>query len=296
MTHFCHNTSAIAVPAPNQPFTISGNDMVFLLEKIFKILTESARQAKQWVQLDAVRTVNLHLARQRFKEIHRALKTRTRELDGIIDDIQGEINNESTELHKLLKREERTSDINSKLFEMNDNIGQREDELTNTEMQLAVISMQLQKCQINDDKERRKLESELKVYKVKEETITRDIEAKRYCRRILQEDLTVELEIKPSIIRFTNTAQENCETLEMKLSVFRKERAALLDFIEKLKTERQRVESEILRQVMLISSLNDDIAKHRPSIVPPLSPSLDSPPPKGRYINLSSSMEGLHNF
>ena len=243
------------------------------------------------MQLDTVKSVHLHLARQRFKEMHKTLTARIQELDGIIDGIQREIDNESEGLHKLVKREERASDINSKLFEMDDNIAQGEDELKNTEMELAAIKSQLHKIDKKDYQERERLETELEASKMQVDSIARDIEAKKYCKRLLEEDLQVEMQIKPSMIRFTNNVQEKCETLEMNLSKHRRERAALLDFIEKLRGERQRVESEILRQAMLISSLDHDIAKHRPSIVPPLSPSLDSPPPEGRFIDLSSSME-----
>ena len=265
--------------------------MVILLEKIFKTFAASAKQAKQWVQLDTVRSVHLHLARQRFKEMHKTLTTRIQELDGIIEDTQREIDNESEGLHKLVKREERASDINSKLFEMDDSIGQKEDELHNTEMELAAMTSQLQNTDENDYGERKRLDTELERSKMQVDNIKRDIEAKKYCKRLLEGDLQVEMQIKPSMIRFTNTVQEKCETLETNLSKHRRERATSIDFIEKLRSERQRVESEILRQVMLISSLDNDIAKHRPSIVPPLSPSLDSPPPKDKYIELSSSLE-----
>ena len=265
--------------------------MVILLEKIFKTFTASAKQAKQWVQLDTVRSVHLHLARQRFKEMHKTLTARIQELDGIIEDTQREIDNESEGLHKLVKREERASDINSKLFEMDDNIGQRKDKLKNVEMEVAAMTTELQKKDENNYRERKRLETKLAKSKIQVDNIKRDIEAKKYCKRLLEGDLQVEMQIKPSMIRFTNTVQEKCETLEANLLKHRRERAASVDFVEKLRSERQRVESEILRQVMLISSLDNDIAKHRPSIVPPLSPSLDSPPPKGRYIDLSSSME-----
>ena len=245
---------------------MTGKDLAILFEKIFKVLKDSAKQAKRWVHLDTMRSVNLQLARQRFKDMHKTISMRIQELDEIVNEIKNEMDQESEGLHKLLKREERASDISSQIFEMEDNISQREDELKRMKLQQESIRTKLRKSSQNEVQD---IEKELKDNQIQFDSLARDIEAKKYCKRLLQGDLDVEMRIKPSIIRFTNNVQEKCESLETKLSKQRRERAVLLDFIERLRGDRQRIESEILRQVMLVSSLDSDIAKHRPSINPP---------------------------
>ena len=221
--------------------------------------------------------------------MHKTISMRIQELDEIVNEIKNEMDQESEGLHKLLKREERASDISSQIFEMEDNISQREDELKRMKLQQESIRTKLRKSSQNEVQD---IEKELKDNQIQFDSLARDIEAKKYCKRLLQGDLDVEMRIKPSIIRFTNNVQEKCESLETKLSKQRRERAVLLDFIERLRGDRQRIESEILRQVMLVSSLDSDIAKHRPSINPPRKPSVISgktPQPDGRFVNLSSA-------
>ena len=222
--------------------------------------------------------------------MHKTVSARIQVLDEIINEIKSMMDMESEGLHRLLKREERASDINSQIFEMEDNIALKEDELKRMKLEQQNLKTKLRKSGRNETEH---LEKELKDKQLQLDNLLRDIQAHKYCRNVLESDLSLEMQIKPSIIRFTNSVQEKCETLETELSKHRRERATMLDFIEKLRGDRQRIESEILRQIILISSLDNDIAKHRPSIIPPLTPSVESvsgksPRPGSRFVNLLS--------
>ncbi len=197
---------------------------------------------------------------------------------------KSELEKENVGLKTLLKREERTGKINDKLFALEEDIRHHEDDIEKTQVERENIKYEMDNNMYENEEEIQVLQEKLKAKTLHLEQANADLVVKGYERKMLEEDLELEMEVKPSMIYFTQSSREKCDKLETEITNVSEEKAALEDFIEVLREDRQRIESEILRQAMLSTSLDKDISNHRPSIsapsIPP--PSLPSSTPRGQ--------------
>ncbi len=251
----------------------SATSLVCLFEKLFGVFETAGNQAKVWIQLDSTKSTNLHAVHQKFKEMHRIIIRQIENVEETTKATTKELAEESETLQRLLKREERVANISSSLFEVEKHIAQQEDELGSLQKDVQSNHSRLDNLQdVKAGELSGHLDESLRTKDVEVNAIRKDLCLKKFFAKVLKEDLAVEMEVQPSIIRHTNHLQEKCESLEDRLSKSKWEKSALCIFLDTLREERNRVESELLREGMLMSSLETDMSKRTPSVLLPLHP------------------------
>ena len=85
----------------------------------------------------------------------------------------------------------------------------------------------------------------------------KEIKLLQYEKTLLEEELAVELEVKPCMIRFTDQIQEKCETLEQTIDKKRQEKQTVESALIPVIADRNRAQAEMSRATSVTSSAAD---------------------------------------
>lgn len=224
-----NENSAISEPTVDRVLDrkgISGQErsIIRLIPSSLRVLSELAALASDWLAVTSEsreRTVTMgsHLD---GKELRRELSRLTRE----IDNGERELELESEELHTLLEREERSNKINGENHTLEIKMNGYRDKLTEVRLQMK-DTQELIDTTGNNSGFRNQLLNDLNAQRRQVVELEMKMKVLRYQMDIVVEDLCVELEIKPSLIRLTNSVQDKCMKLESSLEVKRLEKNRL---------------------------------------------------------------------
>ncbi|XP_041367890.1 uncharacterized protein LOC121382370 [Gigantopelta aegis] len=210
---------------------------------------KAAWLARRWLQLDDTRTKDLNLKLQKILSLEEHITRRLSLLETRIRTHETELDTGLGELQHLLKREERSSDLNMNLLDLDGRLSHlhkqlellRKDRDRLTDQVVVAIK----------EKNKKKYDS-LKVLfqanRLQRYMVERQLATFEYQRDVAEGDYKVEVGLKPTLIHHTNSLQDECEQLESILSKERNEKhtlkMALIPIVEDRKQLSERLKEK----------------------------------------------------
>ncbi|XP_078572462.1 uncharacterized protein LOC144859574 [Branchiostoma floridae x Branchiostoma japonicum] len=215
-----------------------------LVPDVFIKARRAAGLARRWLEIDGTTSRTLQTKLEQLEEIQAALE---RKLGYIIHDIkrkEEKLQRGSEQVQMLLKREDRSNELTFQLYGVNKTISSLHRRLRELQVEKDYVRKHLRKRLDKESEEYHSYKLKYIQTRLHSKVVDRELFAKQYQRTILEEDMHVELECKPSIIRFADKEQEKCERLEQELEKERKEKRKIEVALAPLKSERQRLKYE----------------------------------------------------
>lgn len=202
-----------------------------LVPDILVKLSNASFLAKQWIDIAATKELDEDVKLIKLDRVKTILSDRLGSISSEIDSRQRELDEESGELKQLLKREERSDTISSQNQNLETKINRLNGKIDTFAKQVADIQ-DLIKTAAGNKQFTSQLNSELRKKKREKSELTRKLSVLEFEREIVVEDLCLELEIKPELIRQSSSLQEKCDSLESILLAMREEKQRLQDALE----------------------------------------------------------------
>ncbi|XP_048754722.2 uncharacterized protein LOC125665858 isoform X1 [Ostrea edulis] len=202
--------------------------------------------ARKWLDIDDKKTKDLKERLGKLVSLEDQLSRRLKMLSVDIQKHERKLENETNELQKLLKREERTSELEMTLHGYENRERDLKDYIEKLEKEKLDLTTKLNHA-IKEKKtgEYKTLQTMLDRNKLQLFAMERQMGTMSYHKNIVQNDMQVELEVKTNIIHFTNDVQDQCEELEKMLETEKKEKrtiqAALIPIAQDTEQIRERL-------------------------------------------------------
>ena len=231
--------------------------LIRLVPDILCKFQKAAWLARCWLQLDDTRTKDLNLKLQKILALEDRLTRRLSLLENRIRTHESELEKGLGDLQHLLKREERSSDLNMNVLDLDGRLGHlhkqlellRKDRDRLTDQVIVAIK----------EKNRKKYDS-LKVLfqanRLQRYMVERQISTLEYQRSVSEGDYKVEVGLKPTLIHHTNSLQDECEQLENVLSKERNEKHTLKMALIPIVEDRKQL-SERLKEKRMSEPVNN---------------------------------------
>lgn len=231
-------------PSPQTP-----TQVLNLLRLVPDILLKSRNAgslALQWLECSSSKATDLQT---KYDKLERVKSILTEKLSGLSEEIKSEereLQVESTDLEMLADREERANEMMSTTQQIDNKIQHLESQISQLNLEINGLrdgkTSSLSDHSTKESVSRQICDSEIAAMKVK-----RQIRLLLYEKELLEEDLKVELEIKPCMIRFTDQIQEKCENLEQTIDNKRIEKQRVESALVPVIADRNRTQAEISR-------------------------------------------------
>ena len=201
--------------------------------------------AKKWIRCYANRSEMLEEKLHKLMNLQQKMSLKLADIHNDIKKKEAQLATTSQSVDWLLKREERSEDINIQIYDTEQNIEkwQAALEQANKEKHRLATDMLDSTHFDKDTLTLQKLQYEEN--KLKRYILDRKLKAAHYQQSILQDDLSVEREVKPSIIRFTNDTQEKYEQLEKELDQKQRTKRMIEQALVPLQNDREMLNSQI---------------------------------------------------
>lgn len=242
------------IPKPHDGKKDIGDDVlnfIHLMNYTFVKFKNLIELSKAWVDTDSRRMETLQEKLRRLKEIQKTVSRKKIDLGFAIKKHQLDIQRESENLETMLAREERVNDINAKIFDTEQTLISLKGDLEKSRDVRDVIAKDLLTIPSTDKGRFEELRQRYQKNRISRFVLYKTIKSMEYQQDILSEDLTIETDLKSSVIRCTNDIQERIEQLEMTLDEEQIQLKVLEQIYEHLKKDRQKIEGELLRQIMV---------------------------------------------
>ena len=242
------------IPKPHDGKKDIGDDVfnfIHLMNSIFVKFKSICDFSKTWLETDSRRMQILQDKLRRLKEIQKAISRKKIDLGFAIKKHQLDLERQSNGLNVLLKREERINDLNAMKFDTEQTIVSLKADLQKSREDRDLIAQELLGVPSTSKERFEELKSKYHKNRVSRYILFKTIEAQEYQLNLIEEDIMVETELKPSIILSTNDAQEKYERLETLVEEESTQKQVLENILGPLQKDRQMIESELLRQIML---------------------------------------------
>ena len=211
-----------------------GSDIKYLLGLVDTVLVHCKRaehQAKELVRYHGKNGMEERM--EKLRKVQTILDEKVSELDSQIKGMQSELDSQSDLFQKLLQREERSNELNAKLYEADALLASLRKKQEGLLQKLAIQST------MNKNRELESIR------------LSHEIQVSEYKVQLLRKDLEVEMEIKPTFVHFTNSVQENCQTLESLISSKQHTRNQLNQLLAPVTKSGQRVQRDIIRKSVI---------------------------------------------
>lgn len=211
--------------------------LIKLVPNALMLLDELAMLATDWQAAEAKERAEHGI---QAVEVHHDKQILIRELSRLTNDIDSdekELEMESEELHSLLEREERSNRIKGENHSLEVKMNDLQDKLSEVKLQMTDTKELIQTAS-NNSKFRAQLQHDLAAQKKQAAELELKMKVLRYQMDIVIEDLCVELEIKPSIIRLTNCVQDHCMKLENSLELKMREKERIVQALRPISHEK----------------------------------------------------------
>nr|XP_022303052.1 uncharacterized protein LOC111110743 isoform X2 [Crassostrea virginica] len=221
----------------------------FLMRLIPDILVKfqiCAWLARKWLEIDDKKTKDLKERLGKLVSLEDQLSRRLKMLSVDIQKHERKLEKETNELQKLLKREERTSELEMTLHGYENRERDLKEYVQKLENEKQELTTKLNNA-IKEKKtsEYKSLQTMLERNKLQLFAMERQMGTLNFHKSIVNNDMQVELEVKANIIHFTNDVQDQCEELEKMLDTERKEKrtiqAALIPIAQDTEDIRERL-------------------------------------------------------
>ncbi|KAF6023793.1 hypothetical protein EB796_017895 [Bugula neritina] len=201
----------------------ANGSFVRLVPDILKKMNKAGLLAEQWLHVLAVESASGEQRLGKLERVKTLLSDRLTNVNGEIGKIEKELDSESGELQNLLEREDRSVLIADRAKSLEQKLNKLHERVLQTYHQITDIR-DLVKTAGGNDKFTTKLMADLKKKQKLHDEMSGKLKVAKYEKKLVEEDLSLELEIKPNLIRLTNGLQEKCEQLEVALDLLYKER------------------------------------------------------------------------
>ena len=206
--------------------------------------------AKKWIDLDNSKVKDLSTKLNTIKNIHRSISSKLSEVADVILKQEEELQRKNEELHRLLLKEERPKELAISVCQIDDNISMINTAIKDTQSSKNTLEHRILKMgqQSGHAFERLRLDYEENILTLY--ALQKQLAMYEYHKGVLEGDLEVELEVRPSIVRFTNDVQERCEMLESTIEEKRLEKFHLENALLPLVKDRRRMQTRMLTNSM----------------------------------------------
>ncbi|XP_046560514.1 uncharacterized protein LOC124269529 [Haliotis rubra] len=226
-------------------------NLIRFVPDILAKLQKSARLARRWLQLDGMRTKDLNKKLEKILELEKKLNQRVSFLDEEILRNEAELEKEMIELQNLLKREDRSTDLSLTMFELDDRIGKLQNKLEGLRKERdRMTGRAMDTAQTKSKRQYNELKVRYESNKLQRYMTERMLGTLRYHRDIVEQDMRVELSIKPSIIHNTNSIQDHCERLEQILTHEKNEKHAIKTALVPIGEDKRFISQRLLEKRM----------------------------------------------
>ncbi|KAF6025454.1 hypothetical protein EB796_016230 [Bugula neritina] len=223
-----------------------------LVPDILLKCSTAAALSQLWLVSANSKTFDLETKHNKLLRVKSVL---TEKLSGLSEQIKSEeqeLQAESTDLELLADREERPNELMSKSHQLDYTIRQLKSKVHFLQVETKKLKENIENVQTSSEKRKEVLKlihaNELQVLKLHQ-----DIQVHVYEKSLLVEDLSIELEVKPCMIRYADQVQSKCEKLEQ--------------VIDSKRTEKQKVESALV-PVLEDSKRTQDLMSRVNSVEP----------------------------
>ncbi|KAJ8313551.1 hypothetical protein KUTeg_008112 [Tegillarca granosa] len=199
-----------------------------LIPDILVKFEKAAWIARRWLELDDMKTKDINEKLDKLASLEARLSTRLSMLSKNIQNHERELEKESNELQKLLKREERSNNLQMSLQTYEENLKSLESELEKLNKEKKELISKLEEAQKSMKRsEMRKLKTQYQKNRLQRYAIERQIGNVKFHIDLFERDLCVEMDVKKSMVHFTNDVQDHCEELEKLLERQKKEKRTI---------------------------------------------------------------------
>ncbi|XP_076095197.1 uncharacterized protein LOC143065494 isoform X2 [Mytilus galloprovincialis] len=252
-----------------------------LIPDILVKFQKAAWLAKRWLELDDMKTKDLNERLQKLAALEGQFSKRLSALSKNIQDHESQLERGTRELQNLLKREDRTSDLELKVHDFKGKISKLETDMQtlNEEKIKLVKDIEGTKKTINVSGHTNLL-TMYERNKLQRYAIERQIAAIKFQENIALKDMEVETEVKPNIMHFTNDVQDRCEELERALEQEKREKNTLQAALYPISKDKEFI-AEKLREKQM------HIAEERGQVVAKYVGSSNKPEVIAQYVGSS---------
>ncbi|XP_078703851.1 uncharacterized protein LOC144928940 [Branchiostoma floridae x Branchiostoma belcheri] len=215
-----------------------------LVPDVFIKARKAAGLARRWLEIDGTTSRTLQTKLEQIEKIQAVLE---RKLGYVIHSIkrkEEKLQRGSEQVQMLLKREDRSNELTFQLYGVDKTINSLQRRLRELQVEKDYVRKHLRKRADKESEEYQTYRLKYIQTRLQSKVVDRELSTKQYQRTILEEDMHVELECKPSLIRFADKEQEKCEKLEQELERDRAEKRKIEVALVPLKSERTRLKSE----------------------------------------------------
>lgn len=215
-------------------------NLLRLVPDILVKCSNAASLAIQWLDCASSKSLDLQTKSDKLERLKSVLTDKLTGLSEKIKSEEKELESESSDLELLADREERTSDIQSQTHQIDQLIRKLKLEIHQLTEQTELLKHQQDSNDQRMDVTKTIRENELKVFKLHQE-----IQINEYQKELLDEDLSIEMEVKPCMIRHTDQIQEKCESLEQMIDCKRIEKQRVESALIPVMADSQKARAEI---------------------------------------------------
>lgn len=255
------NTSLFSYNSQVETSARCPKNIVNLLRVIPDILTKCGKAgllSLQWLECASTKAIDIQT---KYHKLERVRSVLTEKLSGLSTEIKSEerqLEVESTDLEMLADREERANDILSKTHQLESYIKQLHTNIYKLSFQTEELQVKRRSSDLSAKTQidRQTHKNEAAIFKLSQE-----IKMKMYEKDLLEEDLAIELEVKPCLIRFTDQIQEKCESLEQEIDKKRNEKQRVESALVPVIADSKRTQAQISRTTSASSTPQNTIVK-----------------------------------
>lgn len=194
--------------------------------------------------------------------LENTLTQRLQSLDGNILQHEHQLERNTDDLHRLMKREERTDGLTFALYDIEAKAESLEGQLKQLRrLRDAITSRVKLVAQTGRVQEYRRLKMDFEKNKLQRYLLERLLATLNYQRQLSEQDRKVELEMRPSLIRHTNHVQDTCERLEQTIREQKRERDNIRCALIPIQEDRQTLSDKVSR--MSANNVANSADSHR---------------------------------
>ncbi|KAL8600512.1 hypothetical protein ACOMHN_005006 [Nucella lapillus] len=204
--------------------------------------------ARHWLELYDKRTHDLNTKLEKVLTLENNLNRRLRSLNGDIVQREQQLERQTGELHRLMSREERSEALHFTLYDLEAKSKTLKQQLDKLRKQREAISTKILNVTHKGQAHMyRAIKMEFEKNKLQRYLIERQLATINYQRQLSEQDRNVELQVRPSLIRYTNHVQDTCERLEQTIHQQKQDRDNIRCALLPIQEDRQMLRDKLSR-------------------------------------------------
>ena len=208
-----------------------------LMPCVFDKFSQCLTLSEDWLEWDKEQMNKLYLRRPRLDQLQKILVDQKSNVLRDIESYERNIDSKYEQVRRLSVREERGNALKTKVFQLESSLSELRTQLHTLEQdKLRFIDAMTEAAkQKLGRQEADKIRMDYAQNKLARMLVKRNIDSDEYMLRLLRDDVELENELKPSFVRFTNDAQEQCEELEQQLQTKHEQKLMLESVLKPLR-------------------------------------------------------------